>query len=117
VIALKSIKLILDLVVHIIFLKLFIFIVKLKIDSIKNLDDMGRIKCTVRWIATLFALSFLSSIGAFLMAIFLLIYSDVKNISSSDYTTALLIEYFFSTIFLPFKDFLIATSLAYLYYF
>jgi len=78
---------------------------------------MGRIKFTIGWIATLFTFSFLTSIGSFLMALLLLIYSDVKSLPSSDYTIALLIEYIFSTILLPFKDFLIATSLAYLYYF
>lgn len=35
-IAIKSIKLILDIIVHIIFLKLFIFIVRLKLDNLEN---------------------------------------------------------------------------------
>jgi hypothetical protein len=70
----KSVKLIMDIIVHIVFLKLFIFIVKLKLENIDKQKNKSRIKFIINWITTLFIFSFLTSIGAFIMAIVLFVY-------------------------------------------
>jgi hypothetical protein len=70
----KSVKLIMDIIIHIVFLKLFIFIVKLKLEDIDKQKNKSRIKFVINWISTLFIFSFLTSIGAFIMAIVLFVY-------------------------------------------
>ena len=65
------------------------------------------------FILSLFTFSFLTAIGAFIMASVLTFYhSDDKPDE-----TMLLVQYFLSTILLPVKDLLISISFSYLYFY